>query len=61
MASYLAKAKDQLSLFSAASIKVFPRTKNSNTDALAKLASTWDVNLLDVVSVEFLAKLSIYL
>ena len=39
MIAYLDKAKTQLSLFSTASIKVIPRSKNSNTDALAKLAS----------------------
>ena len=40
MAAYLAKAKEHLSLFSAASIEVISRSKNSNADALAKLAST---------------------
>ena len=60
MASYLAKAKEQLSLFSPASIEVIPQNRNSNADALAKLASTRDTNLLDAVSVEFLAKPSIY-
>ena len=56
MAAYLNKAKKQLSSFSATSIEVVPRSRNSNTDALAKLASTRDADLLDVVSVEFLAE-----
>ena len=60
MVAYLAKAKEQLSLFSAASIDVIPRSKNSNADALAKLASTRNVDLLDAVSVEFLAEPRIY-
>ena len=55
MAIYLEKAKEQLSLFFAASIEVIPRSKNSNTDALAKLASTRDIDLLDAVFVEYLA------
>ena len=56
MAAYLDKAKKQLSLFSAASIEAIPRSKNSNANALAKLAST-----RDAVSVEFLAEPSIHL
>ena len=59
MVTYLDKAKEQLSLFFAASIEVIPRCKNCNADALAKLDSTRDVGLLDVVSVEFLAELSV--
>ena len=61
MATYLEKAKEQLSSFSAASIEVIPRSRNSNTDALAKLASTRDADLLDVVSVEFLVEPRIHL
>ena len=60
MASYLDKAKEQLSLFSTASIEVIPRSRNLNTDALAKLDSTRDVDLLDAVSVKFLAKPNIH-
>ena len=56
MTAYLDKAKKQLSLLSAASIEVIPRSKNSNVDALAKLASTRDADMLDAVSVEFLAE-----
>ena len=46
MAAYLEKEKEQLCLFSIASIKVILRSKNSNADALAKRASTRDVDLL---------------
>ena len=49
-----------MSLFSTASIEVIPRSKNSNADALVKLASMRDVDLLDVVSVEFLAEPNIH-
>ena len=61
MATYLDKAKEQLSLFSIASIKVIPQSKNSNADALMKLASTNDADLLDAVSIEFLTDPSITL
>ena len=60
MAAYLDKAKDQLNLFFATCIEVIPRSRNSNTDALAKLASTRDADLLDAVSVEFLAEPDIH-
>ena len=60
MASYLDKAREQLSLFSPASIQVIPWNRNSNADALAKLASTRDVDMLDAVSMEFLAEPSIH-
>ena len=36
-----------------------PRSKNANTNALAKLASTRDAELLDAVSMEFSAEPSI--
>ena len=58
--AYLDKAKEQLSLFSATSVEVIPRSKNSNTDALAKLASTRDADLLDAISIEFLAEPNIH-
>ena len=51
MVAYLNKATEP-----ASSIEVIPRKRNSNADALAKLASTSDANLLDVVSIEFLAE-----
>ena len=60
MVAYLDKAKEQLSLLSAASIDVIPRSRNSNADALAKLASIRDVDLLDAVFVEFLAEPNIH-
>ena len=60
MATYLDKAKEQLSLFFATSIEVIPRSRNSNIDELAKLTSTKDADLLDPVFVEFLAKPSIH-
>ena len=59
MVAYLEKAKGLMETFLIASIEVIPRSKNSNTDALTKLTSTRDVELLDVVSVEFLAEPSI--
>ena len=59
MVTYLEKAKKQLSSFSVASIKVISQSKNSNAYALAKLASMKDIDLLDVVSAEFLAESSI--
>ena len=60
MATYLDKAKEQLSSFSVASIEVIPRSRNSNADALAKLASMRDSDWLDVVSIEFLAEPSFH-
>ena len=60
MAAYLDKAKEQLSLFSATSIEVIPRSKNSNANTLVKLASTRVADLLDTISMEFLAKPSIH-
>ena len=60
MAAYLDKAKEQLSQFSAASIKVIPQNRNSNVDVLVKLASIRDTDLLDAVSIEFLAEPSIH-
>ena len=59
--AYLEKAKKQLSLFSAASIEVIPRSKNLNVDALAKLASTGDTDLLDAIFAECLAEPIIHL
>ena len=59
MAAYLEKAKGLMEAFPIASIKVILQSKNANIDALAKLASTRDLELLDAVSVEFLVKPSI--
>ena len=60
MVAYLDKVNEQLSLFSAASIEVIPRSRNSNANALAKLASTRDTDLLDAISVEFLVEPNIH-
>ena len=60
MAHYLDKAKELLSLFSIASIEVIPQSKNSNADALVKLALTRNTNLLDTISVEFLVEPNIH-
>ena len=60
MTAYLDKAKEQLSFFFVTSIEVIPRSKNSNVDALVKLASMRDADLLDAISVEFMAKPSIH-
>ena len=59
MVAYLEKAKGLMDTFPIAFIKVIPRSKSTNAEALAKLASTKDEKLLDAVSVEFLAKRSI--
>ena len=59
MAAYLEKVKGLMETFLINSIKVISRSKNANTDALARLASTRDSELLDTVSVEFLSKPSI--
>ena len=53
--TYLEKAKGLMKTFLIASIEVILQSKNANADALAKLASTRDWELLDAVSVEFLA------
>ena len=57
MVAYLAKGL--LGLIRAVPVEVVPQSKNVKADALAKLASTRDAELLDVVSVEFLAESSI--
>ena len=53
--TYLKKAKELMGSISAVTIQVVLRSKNSNVDALAKLASTKDVELLNAVSIEFLS------
>ena len=42
MVSYFEKAKELMKTIPIASIEVIPRSKNVNTNALAKLASTKD-------------------
>ena len=59
MVAYWEKAKELTGSISTVTIGVVPRSKNANVDALAKLASTKDAELLNVVSVEFLAEPSI--
>ena len=59
MVTYLEKAKELMGSILGISIEVVPRSKNTNADALAKLASMKDVELLDAVSMEFLAELSV--
>ena len=61
MVAHLEKVKEQQSSFSAASIEVIPRSKNSHVDVLVKLTLMRDANLLDAVSVEYLAEPSIHL
>ena len=56
MVTYLEKAKELVKAIPMASIEVISWSKNTNVDALAKLTSTKDVELLNLVSVEFLAK-----
>ena len=56
MAAYIEKAKELMGTFPAASIEVIPQSKNTNAGALAKLDSTRDAELLDSVSMEFLAE-----
>ena len=57
--AYLDKENEQLSLFPAASIEVILWSRNSNVDALTKLALTRDADLLDAVFMEFVVEPSI--
>ena len=59
MAAYLQKAKDLLSTFSSFTIRQVPREQNTQADALARLASTKDAELLEVIPLKFLGKPSI--
>ena len=59
MAAYLEKVKGLMETFPITSIEVILQSKNANANALAKLALTRDSELLDAVSVEFLAEPSI--
>ena len=60
MAAYLQKAKDLLSMLSSYIIQQVPRGQNVQADALARLTSTKDVELLEVIPVEFLKDSSIH-
>ena len=57
--TYLEKEKELIRLVATFTIEVVPRSKNSHEDALAKLAFTKDVELLNVVYVKFLSEPSI--
>ena len=59
MADYRQKAKDLLSSFSSFKFQQVPKARNTQVDALARLASTKDAELLEVIPVEFLNKPSI--
>ena len=59
MAAYLQTAKDLLSAFTTFKIQQVPREQNMQADALARLASTKDAELLEVIPVEFLSEPSI--
>ena len=61
MAAYLQKAKDLLSAFSSYTIQQVPRAENTQVEALARLASTKNAELLEVTPIEFLDKPSIHL
>ena len=59
MMAYLSKVKDSLAQFDRYSIQQVPREKNSNADALAKLASTKETESLSIIPVEHLSDPSI--
>ena len=59
MVAYLNKVKELIKGFSHFAIHQVPRVRNSQADALARLASTRDVGLFEVVLVEFLTEPSI--
>ncbi|XP_024027555.1 uncharacterized protein LOC112093419 [Morus notabilis] len=54
MAAYLKKVKEALEKFMAYDIQQVPRTENSNADALTRLATSKDTELLKLVPVEVL-------
>ncbi|XP_062103366.1 uncharacterized protein LOC133814420 [Humulus lupulus] len=59
MAAYLAKAQEMLHNFRKFTIRQMLREKNSNADALEKLATTKDAELIKVVPIDYLDSLSI--
>ncbi|KAL5563381.1 hypothetical protein UlMin_033128 [Ulmus minor] len=59
MASYLEKAKELLGQFDTVTITQIPRNKNTNTDALARLATGLEDSLLKTVPLEILDEPSI--
>ena len=59
MVAYLSKVKELIKGFSHFAIHQVPYAENSQADALARLASTRDVGLLEVKLVEYLMEPSI--
>ncbi|KAL2542193.1 Ribonuclease H [Abeliophyllum distichum] len=59
MASYLKLVRDLISYFEKFELIQVPRAENANADALSKLASSKDLELIKFVPVEHLAKPSI--
>ena len=59
MVAYLAEARRLLGLFHSCTIKKVSHSQNANADAQARLVSTKDAQLLDVILVEYLSKMSI--
>lgn len=52
IASYLNKVKDELNMFASYNINQIPRVENSNTNALEKLVTSKDSELLKIIPVE---------
>ena len=59
MAAYLERVKCYLGRLVEYSIEQIPRERNSHADALAKLASTKDGDILESIPVEYLPRPSI--
>ena len=59
MAAYLHKSKELLGSFSSYTISQIPRLQNAEADALARLASTKDIDQLKIIIVETLDSSSI--
>lgn len=60
MEKYLCKVRELLAWFKIYTIERVPRSKNSNADALAKLASSYQTKLPKSVLVEILNPPSIF-
>ena len=59
MVVYLVKVRRLLELFHSYTIKSISHLQNANSDVLARLASTKHAQLLDVILIKYLSKLSI--
>ena len=59
MATFLLKAKEILGSLSSYTIRQILRSKNAEADALARLASAWDMDQLRFIPVETLHSPSI--